>query len=56
MRVSWQQRSVLVRLPRAAVEDAPEFDPSAALTADFEARLHEHYDKPVYGQGQWVAS
>lgn len=53
-RVSWSDQKVYVNLPREAVERAPEFSPDALLTRDYEAQLHEHYERPGYWDRQPV--
>jgi sporulation protein YlmC with PRC-barrel domain len=49
--VSWEKRQVHVDLPRQAIKDSPEWDPTAAVNREYEARLYDYYGRPVY----WVA-
>lgn len=51
-RVSWLARCVFANLPARAVCAAPAYDPAAALTPEFESRVHGHYDTP----GAWANS
>lgn len=46
--VSWAEREVHVRLSRQAVKDCPEFDPSAPVNREYEARLYDYYGVPKY--------
>jgi sporulation protein YlmC with PRC-barrel domain len=49
-RVSWDESSVLVDLPRETIKQAPEYTEGFLLTREFEDRLHRHYNR----QGYWV--
>jgi hypothetical protein len=46
--VSWEERTVSVKLTRQAVQDAPTYDPAATLTREDEARLYAHYGRGGY--------
>jgi hypothetical protein len=46
--IVWGDRRIHVDLARAAVKDSPEFDPETAVDRDYEARLHQYYDQPIY--------
>ena len=48
-RVSWSDSKVFINLPRATIQQAPEYT-DTLLDRDYETRLHEHYDRPGY----WV--
>lgn len=48
-RISWEGRKVYVDLAREAIRTSPEWDPSAAIDRGYEARLNEHYGRPVSG-------
>lgn len=47
-RVSWAESRVFVSLTRETIKQAPEYTEDSLLTRDYEARLHEHYDRPGY--------
>jgi hypothetical protein len=47
-RVSWTDSKVCVALSREAIKNSPEFVESAAITRQYEDRLHRHYGQPPY--------
>ena len=47
-RVSWEERSVFVRLTREAIKNAPEWDDSQPITRRFEERLFGHHERHPY--------
>jgi hypothetical protein len=47
-RVSWGEMKVYVDLSRQAIKDAPEWNPSAAINREYEARLYDYYGRPLY--------
>ncbi len=49
-RVSWNDSKVFVNVSLEAIKQAPEYTGETQLTREFEADLHEHYDR----QGYWV--
>ena len=49
-RVNWGERKVFVNLKREAIKQSPEYAQEFVLTRDYEAALHQHYDR----QGYWV--
>jgi hypothetical protein len=49
-RVSWAERQVYVYLSQAAVKNSPEYDPSAPVNRQYEAKLYDYYGRPKY----WV--
>jgi len=51
-RVEWAESTVYLGLDRAAVEASPEYNPAVVLSRDYEARLHEHYKRSVYWEGE----
>jgi uncharacterized protein YrrD len=53
--ISWGQSKVFVNLTRDAIEHAPEYTSTSALTRDYEAELHRHYDRPTYWSDDPVA-
>jgi sporulation protein YlmC with PRC-barrel domain len=48
-RVSWGESKVFINLPRATIQQAPEYT-DASLDRDYETKLHRHYGRPGY----WV--
>jgi sporulation protein YlmC with PRC-barrel domain len=48
-RVSWDESTVFVSLPREIIRQSPEYD-EYKLTRDYEIGLHRHFDR----QGYWV--
>ncbi|HLP14907.1 MAG TPA: PRC-barrel domain-containing protein [Bacteroidota bacterium] len=49
-KVSWDESKVYVNMPRATVENAPEYDEDTLITRDYEEELYQHYDM----DGYWV--
>ncbi len=47
-RVSWSESKVFVNLTRKNIEQAPEYTEESLLARDYEARLHQHYERPGY--------
>jgi hypothetical protein len=47
-RVSWADRAVSVDVVRDAIESAPAFDLSGAISRDYEVRLFKHYGRLPY--------
>lgn len=45
--INWESASVSVKVAKDTIQHAPEYDP-AALTREYEAALHRHYDQPAY--------
>jgi len=50
--VNWTERTVFVDVTRQAVEKSPRYDPSKALSADYEGKLRDHLQKPMVSE--WV--
>lgn len=50
-RVDWLGKTVHVDLPRESVKASPEWDPSAPVNREYEARLYDYYGRPVYWEG-----
>jgi hypothetical protein len=44
--VDWQERSLKIDLPVEAVKTSPAYDPSLAVSREYEKLLFEHYDRP----------
>lgn len=47
-RISAEERTVFVDLSRQAIKDSPEWNATAAIDREYEARLHDHYGRPAY--------
>jgi sporulation protein YlmC with PRC-barrel domain len=50
-RISWEERKVYVDMPRQAVKDSPQWDPTAAVNREYETRLYDYYGRPAYWDG-----
>lgn len=46
--IDWSERSVRVRLTRAQVQQAPQYDEGALVARDYEQRLHDAYQRRGY--------
>ncbi len=46
--IDWKKSIVKVDLTQEAVKESPEFDPSAPVNREYEAKLYDFYGKPVY--------
>lgn len=49
-RVSWNESKVFINLPREIIHQSPEYRQEILLMRDYEAQLHQHYNR----QGYWV--
>ena len=49
--VSWSDSKVFVNITRDAVKEAPEYTGDTVLNREYEARLHDHYDR----EGYWTS-
>jgi len=49
-RVSWHERKVLVNLDRETIKQSPAYEGEAELTREYEAKLHQHYQR----KGYWI--
>jgi len=47
-RISWEELKVFVNLPRKAIRKSPVYSEESLVTRDYEAALHEHYDRKGY--------
>ncbi len=50
-RISWSENKVYVDLSRQAIKKSPEWNASAAVNREYEARLYDYYGRPMYWQG-----
>ena len=50
-RVDWPQHLVQVSVTAAEVREAPRYDPALTLSRDYEQRLHAHYRRSGYWEG-----
>jgi hypothetical protein len=46
--VDWLQRMMRVNLLAATIRKSPEYDPSAPVNREYEARLYDYYGRPKY--------
>ncbi|MBD3181588.1 PRC-barrel domain containing protein [Candidatus Poribacteria bacterium] len=46
--VEWTNRKVYVDLPKEAIKNSPEFDPSSPINRDYENRLYDYYGRRKY--------
>ncbi len=46
--VKWAESRVSVDLSREQIKNAPEYDPLALMSGDYEERLYAHYGRPKY--------
>lgn len=46
--VSWDETKVFINLTREAIRQSPEYTDESLITRDYEAGLHQHYDRPEY--------
>ncbi|MEP7382105.1 MAG: PRC-barrel domain-containing protein [Gemmatimonadota bacterium] len=51
-RVSWQESQIFIQLDRERIKQAPEYTSGMSVTREYEAKLHEHYQR----SGYWVES
>ncbi|MDB5800881.1 MAG: photosystem reaction center subunit [Rhodocyclales bacterium] len=51
-KVEWAESVVELGIDRAAVEASPEYDPAIVMSRDYEIRLHEHYQRSTYWDGE----
>jgi uncharacterized protein YrrD len=47
-RVSWSEKKVFWNLSQKEIKKAPEYDPSAPINREYEARLYDYYGRPAY--------
>lgn len=50
-RISWEERRVYLDMPREAIRTSPEWDPAAAVDAEYETLLRDHYRRPASPPG-----
>jgi hypothetical protein len=50
-RISWEERKVYVDLSRQTIKNSPEWNASAAVNREYEARLYDYHGRPVYWGG-----
>lgn len=46
--IDWHRSNVTVGLTRAIIQGAPEYNPKKRIDRDYEARLHEYYQRAPY--------
>lgn len=47
-RISWDDSTVFINLPRETIRQSPEYTEDSILDRDYELRLHRHYERPAY--------
>ena len=47
-RIEWELANVYVGLEKETIKNSPEYNPSRPIDREYEARLYEHYDRPLY--------
>ncbi len=47
-RISWAESKVYVDMSRQEIKDSPEWNATAAVNREYEARLYDYYGRPVY--------
>jgi hypothetical protein len=47
-RISWDDSTVFINLPRETIRQSPEYTEDSILDRDYELRLHQHYERPAY--------
>lgn len=46
--IDWAEQEVEVDLHQETIENSPEYDPSAPVNREYEARLYDYYGRPKY--------
>jgi hypothetical protein len=46
--IDWALHEIQVNLTREAVKTSPEWNPTDVIDAQFQQRLHTHYNWPAY--------
>jgi hypothetical protein len=46
--VDWGEKTLTVDLSAVAIRNAPRYDPTVPLSREYEARLFDHYGRPMY--------
>ena len=49
-RISWEEGRVYLDMAREAIRTSPEWNPTAAIEREYEARLHDHHGRRAYWQ------
>lgn len=47
-RISWDDSTVFINLPRETIRQSPEYNEDSILDRDYELRLHQYYERPAY--------
>lgn len=53
--IDWQQSTVRVDLDRETIKGAPEYEPRTPVDREYEARLHEYYQRAPYWNQRMAA-
>lgn len=51
-RLEWTERTLYLDIDRATVKSCPEYNSNVILSRDYEARLHNHYGRAAYWDGE----
>ena len=46
--IDWQRREMYFDLRASQIQSSPSLDPDSLVGRDFEAQLHEHFNRPAY--------
>ncbi len=47
-RISWEEKTVYLGLPRETIKNAPQWQPGSPVDRDYELRLYDFYGRPAY--------
>ena len=47
-RISWAEKQVFVDLSRQSIKNSPEWNATAPINREYEARLYDYYGRPAY--------
>ena len=51
-RISWSESKVFINLPRKTIKQSPEYTEDSLPSRDYEASLHQHYNRPGYWESK----
>ncbi|MFP4467174.1 MAG: PRC-barrel domain-containing protein [Candidatus Goldiibacteriota bacterium] len=46
--IIWEEKTVIVDLPKELIEKSPPFDPNQPVNREYEIRLYDYYGRPKY--------
>jgi hypothetical protein len=47
-KIDWAESKLYINLLRESVKRSPEYDPSAPVNREYEARFYDYYGRPKY--------